>query len=186
MIERDLENRFIDKFGNVVFKGEQAFELLYAGKDLNVSIEESDDIKRYNQVMTNLGINLTKIKPYKPEKISEDRFHEQRQNEWTMPIGYLDLDVYKWFAERISTDEEIVRVSEELELFEYYDCMNVLRFLIYLVDTFKEHDLVWGVGRGSSVASYCFYIIGIHKVDSIKYGLDLNEFFKEAQILQHK
>ena len=48
----------------------------------------------------------------------------------------------------------------------------------YLVDTFSENDVVWGVGRGSSVASYCLYLIGLHKIDSIKYELDIKEFLK--------
>jgi DNA polymerase III alpha subunit len=38
--------------------------------------------------------------------------------------------------------------------------------------------VLWGVGRGSSVASYCLYILGVHKVDSIKYELDIHEFLK--------
>jgi DNA polymerase III alpha subunit len=186
MIERDLDYKFIDKFGNVVFKGDNAFELLYSGKDLSVPIEESGDVEEYNSIMDKLGVKITKIKPYKLERISEEKFHTQRQKEWNMPIGYLELDVFEWFAERISSEEEIERVSKELELFEKYDCLNVLRFLIYLVDTFRENNLVWGVGRGSSVASYCLFIIGIHKVDSIKYKLDMDEFFKEVKNTEHK
>jgi DNA polymerase III alpha subunit len=48
----------------------------------------------------------------------------------------------------------------------------------YLVDTLRKNNVVWGVGRGSSVASYILYLIGVHKVDSIKYNLDINEFLK--------
>jgi DNA polymerase III alpha subunit len=42
----------------------------------------------------------------------------------------------------------------------------------------KERNIVWGVGRGSSVASYVLFLIGTHKVDSVKYELDFNEFLK--------
>jgi DNA polymerase III alpha subunit len=45
----------------------------------------------------------------------------------------------------------------------------------------RENDIVWGVGRGSSVASYTLYLIGVHKIDSIKYELDINEFLKGEQ-----
>jgi len=54
----------------------------------------------------------------------------------------------------------------------------VLQLLIYIIDTMRKHKLVWGVGRGSSVSSYLLYILGIHKVDSYKYRLDITEFLK--------
>jgi DNA polymerase III alpha subunit len=34
------------------------------------------------------------------------------------------------------------------------------------------------VGRGSSVASYVLFLIGVHKIDPIKYELPIEEFFK--------
>jgi DNA polymerase III alpha subunit len=49
----------------------------------------------------------------------------------------------------------------------------------YIVDTLRKNQIVWGVGRGSSVASYALYLIGVHKIDSVKYDLPIGEFFKE-------
>jgi DNA polymerase III alpha subunit len=37
---------------------------------------------------------------------------------------------------------------------------------------------VWGVGRGSSVASYVLFLIGVHRIDSMKYNLDYKEFLR--------
>ena len=56
--------------------------------------------------------------------------------------------------------------------------ITLLKYLKYLVDTMRENKIVWGVGRGSSVASYVLYLIGVHKIDSIKYELDIKEFLK--------
>jgi len=50
--------------------------------------------------------------------------------------------------------------------------------MIYIVDMMRKNNLVWGVGRGSSVASYVLYLIGIHKIDSLKYNLNIEEFLK--------
>ena len=55
----------------------------------------------------------------------------------------------------------------------------ILQVLIYIIDTMRNNDIVWGVGRGSSVASYVLYILGVHKVDSLKYNLDIKEFLKD-------
>jgi DNA polymerase III alpha subunit len=54
----------------------------------------------------------------------------------------------------------------------------LLFYLKYLVDAMRENKIVWGVGRGSSVASYVLYLIGVHRIDSIKYDLDIKEFLK--------
>ena len=53
-----------------------------------------------------------------------------------------------------------------------------LGFLIYLIDLMRTNNIVWGVGRGSSVSSYILYLIGVHKVNSILYKLDINDFLR--------
>ena len=42
----------------------------------------------------------------------------------------------------------------------------------------RDNQVIWGVGRGSSVASYVLYLIGIHKIDSMYYDLPINEFLR--------
>ena len=71
------------------------------------------------------------------------------------------------------------RVQSELVLFRQLNMIPLLKYIKYLVDTMRENKVVWGVGRGSSVASYVLYLIGVHKIDSIKYELDINEFLKQ-------
>jgi DNA polymerase III alpha subunit len=53
-----------------------------------------------------------------------------------------------------------------------------LRYLKYLVDTLKSNNMIWGVGRGSSVASYVLYLLGVHRIDSMFYDLDAREFLR--------
>ena len=70
------------------------------------------------------------------------------------------------------------RVGQELLLYQERGMFDLLRFLVYIVDTMRKHDIVWGVGRGSSVASYVLYLIGVHKIDSLYYDLDIAEFLR--------
>jgi DNA polymerase III alpha subunit len=80
--------------------------------------------------------------------------------------------------DQTNNEEQYQRVVKELELFYQYGMIDLLKYLKYLVDTMKSNNIVWGVGRGSSVASYCLYLIGVHRIDSIKYQLDIREFLK--------
>ena len=67
-----------------------------------------------------------------------------------------------------------------MELTEYKarNLYPVLKVLIYIIDTMRRNNLVWGIGRGSSIASYVLFLLGVHKVNSIKYNLDIKEFLK--------
>jgi len=50
--------------------------------------------------------------------------------------------------------------------------------MFYLVDFMRENKIVWGVGRGSSTASFVLYLIGIHKINPIQFQLDWREFLR--------
>ena len=98
---------------------------------------------------------------------------------WNIPEEYRTMDILDWLYQRCPTTEIRQRVVEELRLFAKYDMIPMLKAMKYIVDTLRANNVVWGVGRGSSVASYVLHIIGVHKIDSIKYNLPIEEFFKE-------
>jgi DNA polymerase III alpha subunit len=95
-----------------------------------------------------------------------------------MPPEYQNLDIAQWVLEQCTTDSERQRVGEELLMYLDRNLFSLLQYMKYLVDTMRKHNIVWGVGRGSSVASYVLYLIGIHRIDSLYYDLDINEFLR--------
>ena len=98
--------------------------------------------------------------------------------DWLIPYKYKNLDIEKFCLDMCKTQEEIDRVNLELTLYKKHNMLNMLQCMKYIVDTLRENNIVWGVGRGSSVASYCLFLIGVHKIDPLKYDLPLEEFFK--------
>jgi DNA polymerase III alpha subunit len=95
-----------------------------------------------------------------------------------MPEEYKNYNIYDEIVGKCETAEELYRVSDELQEFEKRGMIPVLQFLKYMVDTCRENNIVIGIGRGSSVASYCLYLLGVHKVNSLKYNLNIKEFLK--------
>ena len=79
---------------------------------------------------------------------------------------------------RIFVGEELQRAGEELLLYQERNLFNLLRYLKYLVDVMKKNHLIWGVGRGSSLASYVLYLLGVHRINSMYYDLDPREFLR--------
>ena len=95
-----------------------------------------------------------------------------------MPDEYKQLDIAQWLLDQCQTDAELQRIGEELLLYQERDLFDLLRYLKFLVDIMRKHNLIWGVGRGSSVASYVLYLLGVHRIDSLYYNLDPAEFLR--------
>ena len=95
-----------------------------------------------------------------------------------MPVEYKDLDIAQWVLDQCTTEPELQRVGAELLLFQERELFPLLQYLKYFVDTMRSNNILWGLGRGSSVASYVLYLIGVHKINSIYYDLPIEEFLK--------
>lgn len=111
--------------------------------------------------------------------VDQQMFDQNNQQNWKMPQAYKDLDIKSWIYDQGPPWEpEHTRIEMELQEFQQRNMLDLLRWLKYFVDTCRTNNIVWGVGRGSSVASYVLYLIGVHKIDSIKYNLDFSEFMR--------
>ena len=97
---------------------------------------------------------------------------------WYIPQKYKDLDIEEFLVNQCPKDN-YDRLIKELELYQKHNMLDVLKSMKYIVDTLRENNIIWGVGRGSSVASYVLFLIGVHKIDSVKYNIPIEEFFKE-------
>ena len=84
-----------------------------------------------------------------------------------MPVFHKDINLYEFILANLQHRRRstMKRVWEELDAFKERDMHNLLRYMIYLVDFMRENNIVWGVGRGPSVASYVLYLIGVHRID---------------------
>ena len=167
--------------GQVILSEQDIFRGLYSGKitDLDsINIDNPVLIDQFNQARKQNADPVADLQLFEETVNSIEQFDHINQENWFMDDFYKNMDIAKWLVEQCSSPEELDRVGEELVLFVQHDMLDVLKYLKYLVDTMRQNNLVWGVGRGSSVASYCLYLLGVHKVNSIKYGLDIHEFLK--------
>ena len=168
-----------DELGIPRFSNRDLIDMIYSGnadKCHVVLCDPSDDVDKFNTAMSEQG--LPTLQKYIPLDVDQKTFDGALQSEWFMPDDYKGMNVHDYLIEKCNTQEERDRVYDEVMEYERRDMINLLRYMIYLVDFMRENDIVWGVGRGSSVASYILYLIGVHKVDSIQYGLDFNEFMR--------
>ena len=175
-----LRNRRIDRAGTVVFDADSLVDLLYEGfSDFGgLTVEDSPEIAVYNAALKRFLPQEKPLETYGGEPDDIAAVDAAYASDWRMPDRYRTLDIRSLVLSRCSRPEEVCRVEEELALFEERGMIDALRFLAYFVDRLREHKVLWGIGRGSSVASYVLFILGVHRIDSIKFGLDCREFLK--------
>ena len=168
----------LDKYSNPIFTEQDLFDALYQSyqfdSDDTVLVDQrSESIK---QLESQIGFKF--LEPYETHFEIKD-YDSACQTNWFMPDEYKTLDVEAWIWEQTPPwDPQHTRVAEELAAFKERNMMDLLRWLKYFVDTCNKNNVVWGVGRGSSVASYVLYLIGVHHIDSIKYNLEWQEFLR--------
>jgi len=167
----------LDKYSRQVLSEEQACAMLYSDPTLDVANLCLEDVTKFNGASKKLHLN-TMLTQLDDLGIDIDEYHKRNQSNWHMPEKYKQLDIAEYLLKLCTTDAELQRVGAELLLYQERDMFDLLRFLVYIVDVMREQDIVWGVGRGSSVASYVLYLIGVHKIDSLYYDLDIAEFLR--------
>lgn len=136
--------------------------------------ELTDEIVQYNKLVT------------KSEKISIKSSFNELSFDWNIPEEYKNLDVVSYVADKLTEQEDSVddielreqRCVEELVLYKKMGLFDTLKTLIYIINTLIKKNIVWGVGRGSSVSSYVLYVIGVHDVDSFLYDLNIEDFLR--------
>lgn len=171
----------INDYGQVTITTDEAFQSLYTGKIStleSVFIDDDLEISKYNAARSVNADRISDLRPLPASNLSIQDFDKINQSDWFMPGEYKDFDIAGFLLDQCHTEEQTDRVVDELALYFQYNMIDVLRYCKYLVDTMRSNNVVWGVGRGSSVASYCLYLLGVHKIDSIKFDLDINEFLK--------
>ncbi len=110
---------------------------------------------------------------------------------WQLPEPYrsMDLDtvVLNAYLERRDSgeldhgpkyqDAAFERMGAELEEVRARGLTEFMRTVLYVLARMREEGVVWGVGRGSSGASYILFLLGLHVVDCVLLEVPMEEFF---------
>lgn len=167
----------IDKYSQHILSDNDIIELYLTNTNVNFSkpiitdndIKISDELELENFPKTVKYINIDK---------TVEEFDNECQSQWYMPDEYKNLDIAQYILDQCQNDTELQRAGQELLLYQERGMFTLLRYLKYLVDIMRKNNIVWGVGRGSSVASFVLFLLGVHKINSLYYDLEIDEFLK--------
>jgi len=154
-----------NKFGEIVYNIEDVVDLIMKEKStVGITVDTS--------------VDLEGTRPETDISMSVDEYDLMNQHRWLMPEEYQQLDIAQHVIDCCKTEDEMQRAGKELLMFQERNLFNLLRYLKYLVDTMRANNIIWGVGRVSSVSSYVLYLLGVHRIDSMYYDLDPGEFLR--------
>jgi DNA polymerase III alpha subunit len=158
----------LDHKGNMYVEEDDIIELMLSNKQAKILPRNVQSFKLFESTCKTYGIKS----PFELDSSTDDI-------SWNMPKEYQTLDIKKHIASNYTLDkEQWARVDLELTEFKQRNLTDLLRFLVYFITTLRSNNIVYGVGRGSSIASYVLYLLKVHRIDSLKYNLDIKEFLK--------
>jgi DNA polymerase III alpha subunit len=168
-----------NKFGELIFSESDVCDLLMQGHGIDLLNDMIvDDSVSLEKVPQELMESVPRIIKQKFHNIPVPEFHAQQQKNWHMPDSYKTLDIADHVLKLCNNEAELQRCGKELLIYQERELFDLLRYLKYLVDIMKQNNIVWGVGRGSSVASFVLYKLEVHRINSLYYNLDVAEFLR--------
>jgi DNA polymerase III alpha subunit len=170
-----------NNYSEMIFSEDDVCDLIMQGRDsaslAGMLVDANVNLEKASLLLDCIPA-LVNYDTLNNEAESIEEFDRKLQQTWHMPDSYKQLDIAQHILDLCTTDAELQRCGHELLLYQERDLFNLLRFLKYLVDVMTENRVTWGVGRGSSVASYVLYKLGVHRINSMFYELDVEEFLR--------
>ena len=167
-----------DQYHRRIFDEQEICKILYCNPDADLSEYNLDDNQLHNNAIEINYSDISKLEKLPKFDLLPEEWHQQNQQSWFMPDKYQQFDIAEWVLLQCSNEEELQRAGFELLIYAERNLLDMLCYLKYLIDTMQENNIVWGVGRGSSVASFVLYKIGVHRINSLYYDLDFDEFMR--------
>jgi DNA polymerase III alpha subunit len=177
-----LSKMIKNNFGEIVLDEHDLCDLVMRGHDLstvtNAVVDRTVNTEKFAGILEHPLESLATWTFPNNSNMSIPEWDSLNQQTWYMPEEYKNIDIAEYILGLCKTSEEMQRCGEELLLYQERNLFDLLKYLKYLVDVMRNNNLIWGVGRGSSVSSYVLYLLGVHKIDSLYYDLDPQEFLR--------
>ena len=167
-----------DKYSRSLISDSELADLLYTQPELSLGDIAIVDPEKYNSGIKSLYLDWDTLNKLEELDITPREFHTQNQQVWWMPEEYNNMDISKYILDQCHDQNELQRAGHELLAYAERDLLPLLRYLKYLIDTMRSNNIVWGVGRGSSVASFVLYLLGVHRIHSLRHNLNFEEFMR--------
>ena len=169
-----------DHLGQMIFSEDDCVDMLMRDHGMPINgmfVDATVDLETAALILEHVP-KFTLYNELAMQAVTVENFDQANQGQWLMPDEYKNMDIAEYVLGLCESEAALQRVGEELLLYQARDLFDLLRYLKFLTDLMQKNNLIWGVGRGSSVASYVLYLLKVHRIDSLHYNLDIAEFLR--------
>lgn len=99
--------------------------------------------------------------------------------EWNDLVEHVISYRRKTFYGVATEQQHLQRVEMEMEFFVRKKYEGFLCLIRRIIQSFKDNNIVWGIGRGSACASYVMFLLEVHDSQTVVFDLPFKEFSKE-------
>lgn len=179
-MKTELKDRTLWFDGTSQVSPELVPELLIEGLlPMNIVVTETnDDINAFNALVDDvIQIAKDKNRPFDMSYRIPKKYQELDWEDELIEDLWVYINSQKIPEQLHATYTR--RLEEEIKEIQVRGMSMLIKTLMYVVDTFEKKEIVWGVGRGSSCASLALCVLGLHKVDPIRFNIPMTEFFHD-------
>lgn len=174
----NLEDRIITDTGSMIAKYDLLLSLALSGEPFaHLPAVPHDDLAKYHH---NKG-TLDSAKVWVDDGVIQGP--SIKTFAWITPPPYVTMDIADrcmtmMLDRSLDTPTYMDRLVDEIALMYARDMEPFVRCVVWITDMMRKKDIVWGLGRGSSCASLILFVLGINKVDPVRYDIPKEEFYK--------
>ena len=173
-----LDDRILWKDGYITIDPSDVFDHISHLECVTVT-ETTDIIDQYNKFVKKtqrIPIGVHKPSQIEPIWRIPEQYAKLNVIEYAIDKNALLYSVEQWSS--IEYNNRIDRLRHEYSIYQQHNLLPLLCTLIFIINTMKQQNLVWGTGRGSSTSSYLLYVLEVHDVDSYAYNINFSDFIK--------
>lgn len=174
---------------NIHFDGEENWDLKFHNLDGLVNEYERqralpEDV--YLEAIANTNVLADMVEPFTMDQHTKYPHIYDNPEETFRTKVYTAMETHPVATKRYSTPEQKQilkeRVEEELAVYEKTQSIDFMLLETYMREWEAEHGIECGPGRGSVSGSMVAYLLGITKMDSIRFGLNFFRFMNPDRV----
>lgn len=183
--EHEQGRKILQLSKKIYFDGEENFDLKFHDYDSLVEAYENQGSLCRDDYLT--AIENTNVLSDMVEEFSIDRqtkyphIYSNPSKTFREKINKA-IEKHPYINERYSKKQINKVVDEEFKVYEATQSIDFMLLQTYIREWEKENDIQCGYGRGSVSGSMIAYILGITKMDSIRFDLNFFRFMNPSRI----
>jgi len=176
-VARDL----LQKSKNVHFDSEDGWDLVMRSEEEIIESYKSQNAlseDEYMSAIKNTDLLYDMIEPFEIDK--SNKYPKISNNAFNDMVKIVEKGIKEKGLEKTQSLKD--RLNYEISTYKHNNAIDLMLLEYDVKKWAKENDIFYGESRGSVSGSMIAYLMGVTKVNSMKYGLNFERFMNKERV----